>query len=284
MNYEGNCLCGTVRWRIDSPLSNATHCHCQMCRKAHGTAFGTYANAKRASLHWLSGESAVSSYASSPGTERRFCSLCGSVVPEAYGDSLYFVPLAGMDGTDLPLPTAHIFVASRAPWYTITDSLPQHDAYPPGVDAQPINRPVAQSTASTQPDLLHGSCLCGAVSYTVNKPLTRAYHCHCVRCRKARSAAHASNGFTPASALTFTRGADRLIQYKLPEAKFFTQVFCKTCGSPMPRIDRDRDIAVIPLGSLDEHPGRAADAHIYVASKASWFAITDAVPQFEERC
>jgi hypothetical protein len=283
MKYDGNCLCGTVRWRIDGPMSNVTHCHCQMCRKAHGTAFATYANTNRSSLHWLSDESAVSGYASSPGSERKFCSHCGSVVPEAFGDSLYFVPLANMDGADLPQPTAHIFVASRAPWYTITDTLPQHAAYPPGVDAQPIKQPATRSAASTQPDLLNGSCLCGVVSYAVSMPLTRVQHCHCRRCRKARSAAHATNGFTPARALTFTRGADRLAHYKIPDAQFFTQVFCKTCGSPMPRIDLDRDIAVIPLGSLDDHPCRTADAHIYVGSRAPWFTITDAVPQFDER-
>jgi hypothetical protein len=27
-------------------------------------------------------------------------------------------------------PTAHIFVGSKAPWYTITDDLPQHDEFP----------------------------------------------------------------------------------------------------------------------------------------------------------
>jgi hypothetical protein len=27
-------------------------------------------------------------------------------------------------------PTAHIFVSSRAPWFTITDQLPQYDEFP----------------------------------------------------------------------------------------------------------------------------------------------------------
>ena len=26
-------------------------------------------------------------------------------------------------------PTAHIFVGSKAPWFEITDDLPQHDGY-----------------------------------------------------------------------------------------------------------------------------------------------------------
>jgi hypothetical protein len=27
-------------------------------------------------------------------------------------------------------PTQHIFVGSKAPWFTITDDLPQHEAFP----------------------------------------------------------------------------------------------------------------------------------------------------------
>jgi hypothetical protein len=27
-------------------------------------------------------------------------------------------------------PTAHIHVGSKAPWFTITDRLPQHDEFP----------------------------------------------------------------------------------------------------------------------------------------------------------
>jgi hypothetical protein len=27
-------------------------------------------------------------------------------------------------------PAAHMFVGSKAPWYEISDDLPQHDAYP----------------------------------------------------------------------------------------------------------------------------------------------------------
>jgi len=36
---------------------------------------------------------------------------------------------------------------------------------------------------------------------------------------------------------------------------------------------------VIPMGSLDDDPGHAPDAHIFVGSKAPWFRITDSLPQ-----
>ena len=114
-------------------------------------------------------------------------------------------------------------------------------------------------------------------------PITASYNCHCSRCQKARSAAHATNGFTERSGVRFVRGEDNLTTFKLPDAQFFTQVFCQTCGSPMPRLDTARDVAVIPYGALDTVPDRYGDAHIYVGSKASWHTISDDIVQLEER-
>ena len=56
------------------------------------------------------------------------------------------------------------------------------------------------------------------------------------------------------SAVTVKKGAEHLREYAVPDAKFFTQTFCDTCGSKMPRLDPGRDIAVIPLGCLDDDP------------------------------
>jgi hypothetical protein len=104
-----------------------------------------------------------------------------------------------------------------------------------------------------------------------------------MRCRKARSAAHASNLAVPIDGFRFTRGEDRLGSYKVPEALFFTQVFCRTCGSPMPLVDTVRGFVVIAMGALDADPGVRPRNHIFVASKAPWFEITDPLPQFAEQ-
>ena len=40
--HQGSCLCGGVRYETTAPLQGASHCHCSMCRKAHGAAFGSY--------------------------------------------------------------------------------------------------------------------------------------------------------------------------------------------------------------------------------------------------
>jgi hypothetical protein len=67
----------------------------------------------------------------------------------------------------------------------------------------------------------------------------------------------------------------------LPGAKFFGTAFCGRCGSFVPRVVAGRNAAVVPVGSLDGDPGIRPTAHIFVGSKAPWFEISDATPQFE---
>ena len=127
--------------------------------------------------------------------------------------------------------------------------------------------------------VIKGSCLCGAIQYQLSEKPGWAHHCHCSRCRKAGGAAFATNAFVPLDAFAYTRGEDRLRSYKPPQAERFTHVFCGVCGSSLPFRNTARGRAVIPMGSLDDNPGHAPDAHIFVGSKAPWFRITDSLPQ-----
>jgi hypothetical protein len=250
-----------------------------MCRKAHGAAFGTYVDAARDSFRWLSGENAVTHYESSPGVMRSFCGDCGSVVPEPYGEDLVTIPAGCLNEDPGIRPTAHIFAPGKAPWHTIGDDLGQFETYPEADGGPVIERPAREASEA---GVLRGSCLCGDVAYEVRTPIKVVHNCHCSRCRKARAAAHATNGFTAMDGLVFVRGENKLKTYKLPSARFFTHTFCTRCGSGMPRLDPDRNIAIIPFGSLDDDPGRGADDHIFTASMAPWYTIADDLPCFDE--
>ena len=37
---HGSCLCGQVRFELTGPAQFINHCHCSMCRKVHGAAYG----------------------------------------------------------------------------------------------------------------------------------------------------------------------------------------------------------------------------------------------------
>lgn len=129
---RGSCLCGSVRYEVRGPFGRVTHCHCSQCRKAHGAAFGTYARVRWADFIVTAGEGEIASYRSSPDVRRTFCRQCGATlqfIHEARVDS-FSLALGTLDDDPGVRAVAHIFVGSKAPWFEITDGLPQHDEYP----------------------------------------------------------------------------------------------------------------------------------------------------------
>jgi len=280
MAIQGSCLCGTLRYEIDGPFSMMMNCHCSMCRKHHGAPFATFAAAPAEGFRWLSGENAVGVYSSSPQGKRYFCTVCGSVAPLLMPEAGLAVVAAGtLEGDPGIRPQAHMFVGSKAPWYTIPDSLPQHEAYPPEFgDTPTVERPAV----SAQPGKALGSCLCGDVAYEITGAPMLMYQCHCSRCRKGRSSAHGANLFYKHDAFRWIRGEEQVVDYQLPQALRFGVAFCRQCGGATPRVSAARGVVVVPAGPLDTDPGMKPMAHIFVASKAPWFEITDAVPQFSE--
>jgi len=276
---EGSCFCGEVRYEVDGPFNTMMSCHCSMCRKHHGSAFATYVSAPLDGFRWVHGEDSLLKYPSSPQGTRNSCGVCGSTVPmtmPAY--SLVLLPAGPLEG-DLGIkPAAHIFVGSKAPWYTITDDLPQHQEYPADFDAQGVQRP----TVEPRPGVVEGSCLCGAVAFEATGDAMFMQSCHCQRCRRSRGAAHGTNIFYKAAQFRWLRGAERVAEYKLPEARFHTVAFCRQCGGALPKAALDRGVAIIPAGTLDTDPPLRPQRHIFTNYKAPWFEITDTLPRFGE--
>jgi hypothetical protein len=130
MSFKGSCLCGGIRYEVDRFLGPPVNCHCSMCRKATGAAFRTRVAVATDAFRWLAGETLVSKYQSSPGETRTFCRVCGATLPTFFRDhpEQLGLPLGTLDDDPGIRPFAHVFVDSKAPWFEITDSLPQSDA------------------------------------------------------------------------------------------------------------------------------------------------------------
>lgn len=124
---HGSCLCGAVSFEISGGLDTASHCHCSMCRKAHGAAFGSYVGVQKSALRWLSGERDIARYASSPDVTRTFCSICGSTLQYLHRaqPERFALALGVLDDDPGVRPALHMFVADKAPWYEIADRLAQ---------------------------------------------------------------------------------------------------------------------------------------------------------------
>ena len=76
--YKGSCLCGEVSFSVSGFSKRAANCHCSMCRKFHGAAFGTLVGVHN--LVWLSGKTQLKEFNAPNGTTRTFCMECGSSI------------------------------------------------------------------------------------------------------------------------------------------------------------------------------------------------------------
>lgn len=133
MIYKGSCLCGRVRFELDEPITRVGHCHCSMCRKWSGSAFLTYAGVEQGHLRWTGGEAELARYASSADYERCFCRHCGSsivFIPRYDSKAKSWVAMGTLDSAGDLVPTEHIFLDSKAPWFEITDELRQFAGLP----------------------------------------------------------------------------------------------------------------------------------------------------------
>lgn len=125
----GRCLCGAVHYAVADEFVYAANCRCPNCRRATGSAFRPFAGAERGKLGITRGEGGLMILGDENGNDTR-CKRCGSLLCSVVRDGAFVHVAMGTLVDDPSIrPTGHIFVGSKAPWFTITDDLPRHGAH-----------------------------------------------------------------------------------------------------------------------------------------------------------
>jgi hypothetical protein len=126
---RGACLCGAVRYEVADAFEYALNCHCSRCRRATGSAFKPFGGIGRDRLRLVAGSDNLLIWGDDL-THDAHCRTCGSLLYSIVRDGMYAHVTYGtlLDAPTL-LPTRHIMVGSKAPWYTITDDLPQAEEF-----------------------------------------------------------------------------------------------------------------------------------------------------------
>lgn len=115
--YKGSCLCEGVIFSVSGFSPLAANCHCSMCRKFHGAAYGTLVAVT--DLTWLSGKALLKDFIAENGTVRTFCSECGSSLGFRESGSpseKMELAIAAFDDEIPVVIDAQIYTAYRAKW------------------------------------------------------------------------------------------------------------------------------------------------------------------------
>ncbi len=122
-------MCGAVRYSVEDAFVYAMNCHCSNCRAATGSAFKAFAGIEREKLELTEGADQLLVFGEDVLNDTR-CAVCGSFLFSVVRDGAYVhVALGSLVDEPTLRPNKHIFVGSKAPWFEITDDLPQFEEY-----------------------------------------------------------------------------------------------------------------------------------------------------------
>lgn len=118
---------------------------------------------------------------------------------------------------------------------------------------------------------MNGSCLCGAVTFTLSGQPRDVVACHCIRCRKtsghfvaATAVPEEALKVTCKAALTWYRSSDQA-----------RRAFCSVCGSQLFWKPDGSDHISVMAGSLDGPTGLRISKQIFCADKGDYYDLPD---------
>ena len=107
-----------------------------------------------------------------------------------------------------------------------------------------------------------GSCLCGAISFHIELPVSACVHCHCTMCQRNHGAGYVTWIALPTVQLTFDSGEDELVRYE--SSSHGSRSFCGRCGTSLLCVSTHRPEEVdIPLANLKSAIDRKPELHIF---------------------
>jgi hypothetical protein len=123
---SGECLCRAVRYEVADQFAYALNCHCSNCRRTTGAAFKPFAGIARDKFRLVKSSDDLMIHGNESAHDAH-CRRCGSLLYSVVRDGAFVHVAMGTLADDPSIrPSAHIFVGSKAPWFTISDDLPQY--------------------------------------------------------------------------------------------------------------------------------------------------------------
>jgi len=131
--FSGKCLCGNVSYQCHSEPKAIFNCHCEDCRRATGSVFGTNLFVSESEVE-ISGEVSSYSHISDSGSTmtKRFCSNCGSLLfgSNSAQPNVVSIRAGTVDQLALIKPQINLFMDKKVPSTSIDENLEQASRMP----------------------------------------------------------------------------------------------------------------------------------------------------------
>ena len=131
---EGGCQCGAVRYRVEGEPIALAACHCTLCQRQSGSAFGLSLAVPRERFHLLSGELRTFTVTCDSGRQKDclFCPTCGTRILHRVQSTerALSVKAGTLDDTSDLRPDLHIWTRSKQPWVVLSEGTPCFEREP----------------------------------------------------------------------------------------------------------------------------------------------------------
>jgi hypothetical protein len=118
-----------VEYCTSDDFKYAGFCHCTDCQQFSGSLFNAFGGVPRQTFTVIRGQDSIARFAKNEDSILCFCSRCGSSL---FADKpmmgMVHIRLGTLRDRQSLAPQFHAFVQDKAPWYQITDGLPQYAA------------------------------------------------------------------------------------------------------------------------------------------------------------
>jgi hypothetical protein len=131
---------------------------------------------------------------------------------------------------------------------------------------------------------LTGSCLCGAIRYTLDAPVSELRACHCTHCQKTSGTGGSVNAVVPSAAFKITQGTPKRYDAQAESGRTLHRYFCGDCGSPIySQRASSTELVVVRAGSFDNAEAMKIAANIWTRSARPWAHIDPQSKQAPEQ-
>ena len=131
---------------------------------------------------------------------------------------------------------------------------------------------------------IHGSCHCGAITFTADVDPARVVVCHCSDCQALSGAPYRAIVRVP-MAQFHLQGTPKAYVKTAQSGQRRAQVFCPDCGTPLYGSEAENpQFVVIRLGCVAERAQLPPRRQIWAQSAMPWIHDLGDIPAFPQAC